>query len=243
MTELYFLIDSRNFLYRTDTNVVKNQRDDQYVCHFIFENSDWDGVEKFVTYQNKRQQYTALLGIENECSAVIPFEALLECVLNIKIYGDDLSTRNQISLVVVQPKEEITYNCQTQESYHDVGVEAYQQVGKKFDDVKISGDYLVFYSDDKELVKVSLNEISKSNQADWIENDSDNPAFIKNKPDLINNFRYENNQLICLSDNQIKQTISLKHNHPSTDIIDFDDEVDIDLNNLLVSLTENIRSL
>ena len=80
-------------------------------------------------------------------------------------------------------------------------------------------------------------------QADWQEQDETSTQYIRNKPDIIDEFRYENDNLLCLSDNEVKQSVSLKHNHPASDIVDFDEEVDIDLNNLLANITENIRSL
>lgn len=242
MIDLYFTITSQNFLHRTDANVIQNQIDEEYICHFTFENEDWENKEKFVTFLVKGDDYVASLGSESECSTPIPYGALTGCIINIKVHCEDIITKNQVSLVVSQPKEQIIYECQGQENYHDVFAEAYNQISTKFDNAELVGNELVFYADGEEISRVPLMEI-EDKQSNWEETDENSTQYIQNKPDIINNFRYENDNLICLSDNEVKQSISLKHNHPSTDIVDFDDEVDIDLNSLLINLTENIRSL
>lgn len=242
MIDLYFTITSQNFLHRIDSNLIQNQIDEEYICHFVFEGEDWQDKEKFVTFFVKNNKYTASLGFENECESPIPFAALAGCIINIKIHAEDIITRNQVSLVVLQPKEQIIYDCQKQEDYHDVYAEAFNQINTKFDEVRVENNELVFYSNGKEVARVLLTNI-EGKQSDWKETDESSSQYIKNKPTIINNFRYENDNLICLEDEEVKQTVSLKHNHQSTDVVDFDEEVDIDLNNLLISITENIRSL
>ena len=242
MIDLYFTITSQNFLHRTDSNLIQNQIDEEYMCHFTFEGEDWQDKEKFVTFSTKNKKYTAYLGFENECESPIPFAALTGCIISIKVHTEDIITRNQISLVVLQPKEEIIYECKEQTDYHDVCAEAFSQINTKFDEVRVENNELIFYSGGKEVARVFLTDI-EGKQSDWKETDKINLQYIQNKPNIINNFRYENDNLICLEDDEIRQTVSLKHNHQSTDVIDFDEEVDIDLSNLLVSITENIRSL
>ena len=44
---------------------------------------------------------------ENEYSSPIPYAALTSCIVHVKVHCDDIITRNQVSLVVSQPKEEI----------------------------------------------------------------------------------------------------------------------------------------
>lgn len=241
MTDLNFIITEQDFLRRTDSNMIKNQTIDEYTCHFHFENEEWVGVEKFAVFFTTKKRYTALLGEEMDCSTPIPFDILSSCVVNVQVVGEEMATKNHVSLVVTQPKEQIIYECQKQDGYHDPGMEAYIRMREKFDDVKTVGDDVVFYAEGKEVARLSLGEFNT--QADWKEQDSSVSSFIKNKPAIVNNFKYENDNLICLSDDSVQQVVSLKHNHQSNDILDFDDEVDIDLNNLLVSLTENIRSL
>ena len=145
-------------------------------------------------------------------------------------------------MVVAQPKNEIIYNCQDQEDYRDVYAEIYHRLEGKIDEAQLVNNDIVFYAEGNEISRISLGDIA-TRQAIWSETDEESPQYIQNKPEIINNFRYENDNLLCLLDNEVKQSISLKHNHPSEDIVDFDDEVDVDLNNLLISITENIRSL
>ena len=241
MTELNFIINSKNFLKRTDAHLIQNQIDEKYICHFTFEGEDWENKEKFVTFSVKKKEYTASLGSGNECSSPIPYAALSGCIINISVHCEDIITRNHVALVVSQPKSQVIYECQTQEDYHDVYAETINQVKTKFDNVRLEDNELVFYANGNEVSRILIDVGGK--QSNWAETDTSSSQYIQNKPDIINNFRYENDNLICLSDNEIKQSVSLKHNHPSTDVTDFDDEVDIDLNNLLISITENIRSL
>ena len=242
MIDLYFTITPQNFLHRTDSNLIQNQIDEEYICHFTFEGEDWQNKEKFVTFIVKNKKYTASLGFENECESPMPFAALAGCIINIKVHAEDIITRNQISLVVLQPKEQIIYNCQEQKDYHDVYAKAFNQINTKFDKVSTEGNEFIFYSSGKEVARVLLTN-TESKQSNWEEADESSSQYIQNKPNIINNFRYENDNLICLEDDEIKQTVSLKHNHQSTDVVDFDEEADIGLSNLLISITENIRSL
>lgn len=242
MTDLQFTITSQNFLHRTDSNPIKNQVEDEYICHFLFENEEWEDIEKFVTFSIKKQTYTAILGTGLECSSPIPYEILKNCLITIKVHGEDLITRNQVSLVVIQPQDTVVYQCQTQDNYQDVYTEMRHDIDTKFDNVQLEGDKLIFYANDNKLLELSLADI-EDKQSNWEEADETSTQYIQNKPDIINNFRYENDNLICLSDNVVKQEVSLKHNHIVADVTDFDDEIDIDLNNLLISITENIRSL
>lgn len=241
MIDLYFTITAQNYLQRTDSHPIKFQVDEEYICHFTFENEKWANVQKFVTFTSKKKKYTSSLTAENEYSSAIPYEALMNCIINISVHGDDIITKNQISLVVSQPKEEIIYKCTEQENYHDVYAEAFNQIKTKFDRAELIDDEIVFYANGKEISRVSLG--SRGEQVDWQEQDETSTQYIRNKPDIIDEFKYENDNLLCLSDNEVKQSVSLKHNHPASDIVDFDEEVDIDLNNLLANITENIRSL
>ena len=146
-----------------------------------------------------------------------------------------------MSLVVSQPKEEIIYECKDQTDYHDIYADAFNKIDTKFDNAQLDGNDMVFYANGQEISRISLGISGR--QANWAETDEFDITYIQNKPSIINNFRYENDNLICLEDDEVRQTVSLKHNHQSTDVVDFDEEVDIDLNNLLISITENIRSL
>ena len=93
------------------------------------------------------------------------------------------------------------------------------------------------------VLELSFDDVlTNQSQSDWEENNPESSHYIFNKPDIINNFQYTNDNLICLSDDRIVQTVSLKHHHKTEDITDFDHDVDIDLNELLERLTENIRS-
>ena len=241
MIDLYFTITPQNFLHRIDSKLIQNQQEEDYICHFTFENEDWDDKQKFVTFSVKKKQYTSSLNAENGYSSPIPYAALTNCIINVKVHCDDIITRNQISLVVSQPKNEIIYECKEQTDYHDAYADAFNQIGTKFDNVQLDGDDMVFYANGEEISRVSLGIIG--HQANWTETDESSVEYIKNKPNIINNFRYENDNLICLENNEVRQTVSLRHNHQSTDVVDFDEEVDVDLNNLLISITENIRSL
>ena len=44
MIDLYFKITPQNFLYRADSQLIKNQREEEYICHFIFENEELDSL-------------------------------------------------------------------------------------------------------------------------------------------------------------------------------------------------------
>lgn len=241
MIDLYFKITPQNFLYRVDSQLIKNQREEEYICHFIFEGEDWQDKQKFVTFSIKNKEYTSSLNEENEYSSPIPYAALTSCIVHVKVHCDDIITRNQVSLVVSQPKEEIIYECKDQTDYHDIYADAFNEINTKFDNAQLDGNDMVFYANGQEISRISLDTFG--HQANWAETDEFDITYIQNKPSIINNFRYENDNLICLEDDEVKQTVSLKHNHQSTDVVDFDEEVDIDLNNLLISITENIRSL
>ena len=71
-TNLHFKITSQDFLYRIDSTLIRNQQDEEYICHFTFENEEWNDKQKFVTFSVKKREYTSALTEENEYSSPIP---------------------------------------------------------------------------------------------------------------------------------------------------------------------------
>lgn len=242
MTDLKFVINSNNFLQRNDSNAVLNQVDDEYVCYFTFEHEDWTEKHKFASFSIKNHEYIADLGSENICSTVLPYAALSSCIIVLRVFGEDISAKNNIAIIVNQPKTSSEKQCPPDQSdYQDAFMEAYYEVQRKFDDVKLINDDIIFYSKGREIKRVSLGGIDK--QSDWTEADELSTQFIRNKPSVVTSISYSQPDLEYSLDGDYAEVVSLAHTHMAEDITDFDGEVDVDLNDLLIRLTNNIRSL
>lgn len=244
--DLNFTINSQNFLRRTDTNVII-AKSSQYLCHFTFENEEWTDIEKFVEFTiNKKKTYVGALGKGLECESVIPSAAFDSCVIKISVYGGELSATNQVPLIIIPSGYTSTIdNAESTEiGFTDAFVDAYNRIADNFDNAFIRDNHIVFLANGKEVLELSFDDILVSqSQSDWNENNPDSTRYIFNKPTLINNFKYQNDNLICLSDNRIIQTVSLEHRHQTDDILNLETDIDNDLNILLMNLTDNIRSL
>lgn len=240
--DLHFNINSQNFLRRTDTNAII-ARSTEYICHFTFENEEWDTANKFVEFAcSKKKTYVGVLGEGLECTTTIPSVAFDSCVIKVSVYTEDLAT-NQVSLIIIPSGYTSEYTESTEIGFTDVFVDAYNRIADNFDNAIIRDNHIVFFANGNEVLELSFDDVlTNQSQSDWEENNPESSHYIFNKPDIINNFQYTNDNLICLSDDRIVQTVSLKHHHKTEDITDFDHDVDIDLNELLERLTENIRS-
>ena len=225
--DLNFNIDTKFFLRRLDNNTLMG-KNTQYICHFTFEGEEWNDVDKFVEFSSsKNKTYVGVLGKGLECVSAIPYAIMKDnCVIKVSVYGGNLITTNQVSLVLM-PSGYTSEQVSTQPEFTDAFVDAYRRIANNFDNAIIRDNKIVFFADDHEVVELSFEDILYS-QADWSETDTESASYILNKPELINNFKYQNNNLVCLSDNKVIQTVSLKHNHGTVDIYNFETDVDTD---------------
>lgn len=248
MINIDFLINDRNNIRRTDANPIIASSSN-YMCNFTFEGEQWEGVEKYVIFKtNKKKSYTASLGTEMQASSPIPNSALAGCIMKVSVYGGDLITTNEVSVLII-PTGYDPNSSTDQSEFHDAFAEAYKTISEfkeifaevydtienKFDNVQTNNDNTItFYSGDKPVAILDMNPLLNIS---W--------NNINDKPEIVNNgLFYRDNYILQLYDNNnLKQEISLEHSHLSEDILDLETDIDIDLKSLLISLTENIRSL
>lgn len=237
MININFLINDRNNIRRTDYNPIISSSSN-YICNFTFEGEQWEDIEKYAIFKtNKNKSYTAALGTEMQSSSPIPQAALKGCIMRVSVYGGELITTNEVSILIVPTG--YTPDPSDQDSdFKDAFAEAYKKIENKFDNAILDENNIIsFYAGDKKLATLDLNQLAIAQQTNW--ND------IQDKPVIINNgLFYKDTYILKLYDNSnLVQQISLEHSHISDDIVDLDTDIDTDLNNLLINITQNIRSL
>lgn len=247
MINIDFLINDKNNIRRIDSNPIISASSN-YLCNFTFQGEQWEDIEKYVIFKtSKNKTYTASLGTEMEASSPIPSAVLAGCLMKVSVYGGDLITTNEISVVII-PTGYTPDISSSDSEFKDAFADAYRRIEQKFDNAVLEDDNIIaFYAKDKKIATINLNPLLESQQSDWNEQDSNSPHFIKNKPRVITDgIFYKDTYILKLYDNtNLAKEISLKHSHKSDDIVDLDFDVDIDedLNQLLINLTQNIRSL
>ena len=250
MINIDFYIDDKNNLRRTDTNPIISSSSN-YLCTFTFEGEQWENIDKYVIFKtSKNKSYTASLGTDMFSTSSIPSKILSECLMKVSVYGGDLITTNEVSVLII-PTGYTPDSSSDESEFHDAFAEAYKalddfkelfnevyaSIENKFDDVQLTNDnIIIFYSRNNPIATLDINSLLTVS-LNW--------NNIRDKPEIINNgLFYKDNYILQLYDNNtLKQEISLQHTHLSEDVIDLETDIDIDLEHLLTNLTEYIRSL
>lgn len=251
MINIDFLINNRNNIRRIDANPIIASSSN-YQCNFTFEGEQWEGIEKYVVFKtNKNKSYTASLGTEMQSSSPIPQAALSGCIMKVSVYGGDLITTNEVSVLVIPTgyttdtsTQDSEFKDAFKEAYdkikeaYEIVEQAYQSIEGKFDDVTLEDDNILsFYASGDKIATINLNPLIASQHPSW--------NSIEDKPRILTHgVFYRDTYLLKLYDNtNLIQSISLEHSHVADDITDLELDIDTDLNQLLTHLTQNIRSL
>ena len=242
----------------------KNIEDDyeyKNQCSFFFHSKEWNHLEKYVIFwTDKNKSIIRYLGEGCQLQCQIPEE--LTDVFSIQVYANDEIKTNKIEIgtTIKQPKEKCKKpikKCDTNTIFYDI----YQQLEQKIDSIKYIDNTFYIYSSnkliksvnlyDKDLIKKIIeDEIIKINIDTQLSPDSDNAVQNKTiynelskKENSVNLSRVARTGDYNDLKNLPESFQPSKHMHTKEDLINFDYNVDEDIEIILMKLTDNILGM
>lgn len=237
-----------------------NKNYNLYNCVFTFEvDSDWIDLEKFVIFRDDwRNPYVVhLKGEGNVLSCLVP-----DCVLDgdnfkVSVFAGDLLSTNNVTIRLLESGYTDGFYQNCKEKQKDIFVEIFDELDGKVDDVIYDNDKKCFRFYSKgELLKSLLVPVITEEEAEtictnvlnnWIyevptaTESSDGLLSYEDKIklDLIKSVAFTGDY----SDlNNIPNEFTPKaHNHIMNDVVDYDENISLDLNNMLDFLYDEIR--
>lgn len=249
--------------FEINNNIIKKKNiEDDYEyknqCSFFFHSKEWNHLEKYaIFWTDKNKSIIRYLGEGCQLQCQIPEE--LTDVFSIQVYANDNIKTNKIEIgtTIKQPKEKCKKpikKCDTNTIFYDI----YQQLEQKIDSIKYIDNTFYIYSSNKLIKSVNLydkdlmkkiieDEIIKINIDTQLSPDSDNAVQNKTIYNELNKKENSANlsKIARTGDYNDLKNIPTEfnpkhHNHVVVDVVDYEENIDIDLNALLDILGDEI---
>ena len=238
------------------------EKQNEINCLFKFITSEWGSLEKYIIFWNeKNKSIIQSLGKEMECSCQVPEKILEGDYFSIQIYSENNLSTNKIKIdsfieseecpkkidIIQEPPKE---KCRCHE-----GVDTENYI---IDNVKYKNNKILFYSDNKliksiDILDVQLLEKIKNNLSLEVVVDtvlsetSENPVMNKTIYNALLEFlKASDLATIALTGdyNDLKNIPTefnpTYHNHHVVDVVDYEENINVDLNALLDVLGDEI---
>lgn len=244
----------------TNNKITRRNLEDDYEnknkCLFFFNTEEWNHLEKYaIFWTDKNKSIIRYLGKGCQLQCQIPEE--LTDVFSIQVYANDEIKTNKITIgtTIKQPKEKCkkpVKKCDTNTIFYDI----YQQLEQKIDSIKYIDNTFYIYSSNKLIKSVNLydkdlmKKIIENNIDIQLSPDSDNA--VQNKVIYNELNKKENSANLSrvartgdYNDLQNKPTefYPSRHMHTKEDLINFDYNVDEDIEIILMKLTDDILGM
>lgn len=221
--ELKFKITNQ-LLKRKDKEEIVQKSRNLVIASFIF-TDEWNDQDKFVIFKDSHDRTTTMrLGKTLVETCVVPSGVLKGRYFTVSVYAGDLITTNAVTIYLLSSTYE-NQGCHHHRHYEkDVFVEIFESLEGKVDDIVFSDDSLQFWGNDELIQSISLPYANKTSINSWM---AETNAQLEAINDSIEEIQ---GQLLLKSD--------IGHSHSKDDIVDFDDEIDENIEGLLGTLTE-----
>ncbi|MDO5818706.1 MAG: hypothetical protein Q4P11_00070 [Methanobrevibacter sp.] len=154
--DLNFEINNQ-VLSRQDENILVNKSKNYVFCNFKFKTVDWDNNEKFAIFKDSwGKSYVSYLGTGNDCRCVVPNEALKGTNFRISVYGGDLITSSELTILLVPSGYTTRISPTAELMSKDVFVDIFDRLQTKIDDIVYEDGYLRCYSAGKVIAELML---------------------------------------------------------------------------------------
>ena len=231
MININFKIKNQTLTRTDNQNLIRNSKN-IIKASFEFETETWNDINKFVIFTDSwDEQIITHIGKSEKCSCIIPSSCLKGTFFKITVYGGDLVTTNNMII----PLKESGYTTPHRHygcghEHKDVFVDIFDKLDTKIDSILFNEKCLQLYADGILVDSICLNGFADEAQViEWMSKTDLDQLTIKNSIDEIESL------LVLKSD--------IGHTHNKDDILDFEDSVDLDIENLLSILTENINNI
>lgn len=225
-----------------------------YKCKFYFDYPTWNNKEIFVNFINDSgYSKSVFLGkYESVLSCTIPKRIITDNqTFQIFLYANNIKT-NKISVHLFGQTEQYVERDQVIEN-------VLQQIDKKIDNVVFNNNRIEFYSNNNLINTIYIDNID----VNIIK--SEMQSYFAQMNPKIDNIVLNDNVIICYADSEIICEIPLmlsdvawtgsyndlknipnefnpsQHTHEMIDVIDYEDNVSMDLNVLLDNLSDEIN--
>ena len=237
------------------------EKQNEINCLFKFVTSEWSSLEKYIIFWNdKNKSIIQSLGKEMECSCLVPDKILNGDYFSIQIYAENNLSTNKIKIDSFIESEECPKQVDIIQEPPKQKCGCHEIVDTNYiiDNVKYKNNKILFYSENKlvksiDIIDVQLLEKIKNNLSlevvvDTILSEtSNNPVANKTIYNALLEFlKASDLATIALTGdyNDLKNIPTefkpTHHNHLVVDVIDYEENIDIDLNSLLDLLGDEI---
>lgn len=212
---------TNQIIRRVDTNKVVNKSKNIYKLHFTIEGEEWEGKIKYILFHYNNENYQYLLNYDDETdkyTIVVPEQVLYGKSFRFTVFGiqiiDEEETRITTRVITVHSLTSgFTTNITTITDEPDLDI-----VTTLLQKLADKYDDLIF--EDNNLICRSEGEVKK-----------------------ILTFPFDDYYTKDEADSLLDGKAETVHNHVVDDVTDFEENVDMDFDNFLTSLTENIRQI
>ena len=251
-------------LQRKDTNV-SIENNEEIICKFFFLTEEWENKEKYVIFwDNKNKTTIQSIGKQMTSECIIPSEITQESIFDIQVYVNHNLYTQKLNLSTtpsLYTKKKTT--CHKKEEIRDefdnkrIFKKLFTELKSKVDAISYENGYLKCFAGEKLIYAEPI----------FVNLVDDVKEIIKTTNSEIDNIVLEEEQILCYSNNEIIYTIPFTstlssvafsgdyndlqnipeefnptaHNHMVVDVIDYEENIDIDLNTLLDFLSDEIN--
>lgn len=146
-------------LSRTDENILVNKSKNYVFCNFKFKTDDWDNLEKFTIFKDSwGRSFVSYLGTSSDCRCVVPAEALKGTNFKVSVYGGDLITSSELTILLVPSGYTTCISPTAEPMSRDVFVEIFDKLQSKIDNIVYEEGYLRCYSEGEVVTELMLFE-------------------------------------------------------------------------------------
>ena len=209
---------NNQIIQRLDNNVLVNKSKDYVSCSFIFKTDEWVGVEKFAIFKDSwNESYMVNLGVESSIAVTPPEDVLKGTFFKVSVYGGDRVTSNELTVALLPSG--YTTNIKIPENGGvDVFTQLFDALNSKVSSISYSDGVMRVFSSEGEMSTFDLITVDDLSTVAVSGSYND----LEEVPD---------------------EFPPSEHEHVAEDIIDFEDNVEGDIELLLISLTDNILEI
>lgn len=146
---------------RTDNSYLVNLTRNYITCTFNFLTDDWTGLDKYITFNSKNENYRFLF---NDGSALaVPNDLLKRKYFHVKAYGldmeDDLTlTTNDVTIVLDTVDNDPLLSVSTNKEMEDIINWLSSVVNRKVDRFEVKGRRVLCYKNDDIIQIIPIND-------------------------------------------------------------------------------------
>lgn len=235
------------------------KRADDIICMFRFMSSDWDSIEKYVIFSTKKgKNVICSIGKSNKGFCRFPKELLNENKFFIQIYANNnlFTDKTKIDSFIESDYCSHTEVIEKKEEKIKKECGCHEEVNTDYiiNNIEYKDNKILFYSDDKLIQSINiidqklLDRVREDYDVDMtLSSTSKNPIANKTVYNALLDFLKESDLSTIALTGDYNDLLNIPtefnpkhHNHVVVDVVDYEENINIDLNALLDALGDEI---